>query len=411
MGSALQVYEGSAPVSLWKKPEEVLSEAQQAAKALMSVMEKKEHKVMFNGERYLEREDWGTVAKFYGCTAKVVETRYVEFGDVRGFEATAVCITADMREIGRCESMCLDDEENWGEVTKYEWQDEIDPQTGKKIWDPKLRNGKGGYKGKRVEVGKVPKPLFQLKSMAQTRAEAKVLKSVFGWVVVLAGYRPGVAEEMTGNEERYEDREEKKTPVQQPTRASEKKQEPTTPTITGRIESIKMDQKGRAWLSLDKKIVVLEEKFVDDEVKVDNVFTVKAVKHNRQDIGDYYVATEVLENPKQEPPVLEGEVVTQQSGGVEIPEDVGDLFESGKVQKGSEVQTRVIGPKRAQRLYAMMNQNKQTTGLTEAKVHDLMKRMKKPLEHLSNLEIGLHEMFEKLMTGEVPMADVEKIVC
>ena len=202
-----------------------------------------------------------------------------------------------------------------------------------------------------------------------------------------------------------------KKPVQQPTRASEKKQEPTQPTITGRIESIKMDQKGRAWLSLDKKIVVFEEKFVDDEVKVDNVFTVKAVKHNRQDIGDYYVATEVLENPKQEEPVLEGEVVTQQSGGVEIPEDVGDLFDSGKVQKASEVQTRVIGPKRAQRLYAMMNQNKQTTGLTEAKVHDLLKRMKKPLEHLSNLEIGLHEMFEKLMTGEVPMADVEKIVC
>ena len=130
-GSALQVYEGSAAISMFRQPEEVLAEAQKAASALMSVMEKKEHKVVFNGERYLEREDWGTVAKFYGCTAKVTETRYVEFGNVRGFEATAVCITHDMREIGRAESMCLSEEDSWGEVAKYEWQDEL--KDGKKI--------------------------------------------------------------------------------------------------------------------------------------------------------------------------------------------------------------------------------------------------------------------------------------
>lgn len=41
------------------------------------------------------------------------------------------------------------------------------------------------------------KPLFQLKSMAQTRACAKALRNVLAWVVVLAGYAPTPSEEMT----------------------------------------------------------------------------------------------------------------------------------------------------------------------------------------------------------------------
>src|SRR5262249_27437128 len=44
------------------------------------------------------------------------------------------------------------------------------------------------------------KPLFQLRSMAQTRACAKAMRNVLAWVVVLAGYAPTPAEEMTGEE-------------------------------------------------------------------------------------------------------------------------------------------------------------------------------------------------------------------
>ena len=40
--------------------------------------------------------------------------------------------------------------------------------------------------------------LFQLRSMAQTRACSKCLRNVLAWVVVLAGYRPTPAEEMDG---------------------------------------------------------------------------------------------------------------------------------------------------------------------------------------------------------------------
>ena len=51
-------------------------------------------------------------------------------------------------------------------------------------------------KKERVRLGDETVPLFQLASMAQTRANAKVLRNVLSWVAVLAGYRPTPAEEM-----------------------------------------------------------------------------------------------------------------------------------------------------------------------------------------------------------------------
>ena len=231
MSTAIQQYEGSY-LTQWREPEEVLAEATKAAVALKRVVSMKKNPVMFNQEQYLEREDWGTVAKFYGCTAKSVSTNYVEFGNVRGFEAVAVVVDRNMNEIGRAESMCLSDETNWGEVPVYEWKDELD-EHGKKIWDAKARGGKGGYRGKRVQIGTSPKPLFQLRSMAQTRAEAKALKGVFSWVVVLAGYQPTPAEEMIGNEQPRDDGDyvEQKTETK-----TEKKTPPVEDSISGVIE-------------------------------------------------------------------------------------------------------------------------------------------------------------------------------
>jgi len=48
-----------------------------------------------------------------------------------------------------------------------------------------------------VKVGDEVVPWFQLASMAQTRAGAKALRNRLAWVVVLAGYKPTPAEEMT----------------------------------------------------------------------------------------------------------------------------------------------------------------------------------------------------------------------
>jgi len=157
MSNEMTVYDANQDVAVYRPPEVVLAEAQKAAKALADVVSKKVKPVIMNGEQYLEFEDWQTVGRFYGVTAKTVSTNFIEYGSVQGFEARAVAVRADGMEISGAEAMCLNDEPNW--------------------------------KGK---------PLFQLRSMAQTRACAKALRNVLAWVVVLAGYRPTPAEEMQG---------------------------------------------------------------------------------------------------------------------------------------------------------------------------------------------------------------------
>jgi len=158
------VHQPSVSLSLAGAPDEVLTEAQRAAKALTGVIEAKPKKVTFNGKTYLQFEDWQTLGRFYGVTAVVKSTKHVEFGDgddkVSGFEAVAEALLVSGNQvISSAEAMCLNDEPNWNR-----------------------------------------KPLFQLKSMAQTRACAKALRNVLAWVVVLAGYAPTPAEEMDGAE-------------------------------------------------------------------------------------------------------------------------------------------------------------------------------------------------------------------
>jgi hypothetical protein len=153
-------------LSVQGRPDQVLAEAASAAKALKGVIDGKPHPVRLGGKTYLEFEDWQTVARFYGLTAKVLHTQAVTIQEAdasgtlkvyaRGYEADAVAIVVSTgQEISRAESMCLTDEPKWA-----------------------------------------GKPLFQLRSMAQTRACAKVLRNVLAWVVVLAGYGATPAEEL-----------------------------------------------------------------------------------------------------------------------------------------------------------------------------------------------------------------------
>lgn len=170
----VQMQEQFASLAISRHPSAVLAEAAQAANAIKEVIDKKKKKVIFNGEVYVENEDWITLARFYGVTAKIKSTNYVEFGTVRGFESTAEAyLVSTGQVIGTADSMCLNDEDNWGMRAKYEYPD-----------------------GRKTKVGEVPVPLFQLRSMAQTRASSKVLSLLFKWVVVLAGFRPTPAEEM-----------------------------------------------------------------------------------------------------------------------------------------------------------------------------------------------------------------------
>lgn len=181
-------------ISLARDPQKIMDEAMRAAKVLKDVISRKPNPVKFNGEQYLEFEDWQTVGKFYGLTARIVDDHFIDLGGVIGFEATADVIDGrNGAVISSARAMCLNDEDNWSTRTKYEWKDVLDAE-GNKIIDS------GKTLREKVEAGTVPVPLFQLKSMAQTRACAKALRNVLAWVVVLAGYRPSVAEEMIGDE-------------------------------------------------------------------------------------------------------------------------------------------------------------------------------------------------------------------
>lgn len=166
-------------VAIYRAPEQVLAEAHKAAVALQDVIKNKKDPVIMNGQQYLEYEDWQTVARFYGITAKVESVEFVQYGSVRGFSASAVALRNDGFELSRASADCLSDEPKWSKKAKYEW-----------------REKESGGGRERVQTGEEDVPLFQLKSMAQTRACAKVLRNVLAWVVVLAGYKATPAEEL-----------------------------------------------------------------------------------------------------------------------------------------------------------------------------------------------------------------------
>lgn len=455
VSTAIQHYEGASALTQWREPEEVLAQAKKAAVALKNVLDMKENKVMFNNEQYLEREDWGTAGRFFNCTAKSIETRYVEFpdgngGTTRGFEAVAVVIDMNtMNEIGRAESMCLDEEDSWGEVTVYEWKDKLD-KDGKKIWNANLRKGKGGYEAEKVAAGTKSKPLFQLRSMAQTRAEAKALKGVFSWFVVLAGYKPTPAEELTGHEDfdRGGGGREQKPPVTMPGRASEKAaKEADTKTssastttggnaaatneVSGIIESSKQAKSGSWWLTVkgEPLVVAVDEKDVDPDMVAGNFIKFRAVGKANEKLATQQNPTgafwslvglielsqvQEAEAVKAQPLAEDASKVADEIFGKQEPQGeavIEDLKNKGQVTTAANLPATTkpgtIGKKRAQRLYSIASQNKKTTGFTEENIKKILAALYPAWTeyHLSDLEVGKYEWMEKLCTGEENWAD------
>ena len=164
-------------LAMARDPNQVLAEAMNAAKALQSIIKQKAKPVVFGGKKYVEFEDWQVLGRFYGVTARIVSTEYIDIGGTKGFLARAEAVDSTGRVISAAEAMCLNDEDKWSTRTKYEY-----------------------INGVKTKTGDVAVPLFQLRSMSQTRACAKSLRNVLAWVVVMAGYEPSVAEEMTGDE-------------------------------------------------------------------------------------------------------------------------------------------------------------------------------------------------------------------
>lgn len=212
-------------VALMREPEQVIAEAQRAAKAILAIVEDRPEKqqVWFNGRRYVNVSDYNTLGAMFGLSVKPEWTRFITIGSSTGWESRTVIIRdIDGAEVGAGEAMCMDDEENWGTRPKYEWMHKSKAPEGATI----------AYRdGVRVKVlvGEVPVPEFQRRSMAQTRAAGKALRLRLGYVVVLAGFEPSAVEEMTGREH---DSEKPRTSGKPDIKPPQRKSEPTAPAAS-----------------------------------------------------------------------------------------------------------------------------------------------------------------------------------
>lgn len=160
-----------------RPPEQVLEEARRAANHLQQIIAKKPKPVIIRGKQYLEFEDWAMIAKFYGVVAKVTDSKYVQHGEAKGFESTAIAFhVASGQEISQGFGMCMSDEEVKPGETRASWS------------------------------------LQRLRSFSQTRACAKALKNVFSWVAVLGGYAAQPAEDMENDAIEPHDGETKVSP-------------------------------------------------------------------------------------------------------------------------------------------------------------------------------------------------------
>ena len=132
---------------------DAVAEAGEKAKVLAEVVESCNLYATISGRKYLTVEAWQTIGVGYGITARIEWTRPLEGG---GWEARAVAVDANNVERAAAESEAGRSDDS--------------------PWDSR--------------------PAYQQRSMAQTRAVSKSLRSCLSWVVVLAGYAPTPAEEM-----------------------------------------------------------------------------------------------------------------------------------------------------------------------------------------------------------------------
>ena len=112
-------------------------------------------------KKYLHLEAWVTIAQGYGLGTQVDWSRPVDGG---GWEARVLVIANDGTVVGAAESEC-------------------------------------GTKGDSMWINR---PSYSQRSMAQTRAASKALRTRLSWVVTLAGYAPTPFEEMPDEKEKDE---------------------------------------------------------------------------------------------------------------------------------------------------------------------------------------------------------------
>jgi len=156
-------------------PRAMLKRRKEVARAVKQfVRENKSMQLTIDGKKYPRAEVWQFCGACFGVTPMVTKTEELltDSREEMGFLAIAHAINAAGRVISGAEATCMCSEADWA-----------------------------------------GKPSFQLRSMSETRACSKVLRNIFGDVMVMAGLCPTPAEEM-GQPQR-EEREKSGTPCYQ----------------------------------------------------------------------------------------------------------------------------------------------------------------------------------------------------
>lgn len=173
MAEKTQMIEPVGALTLRDDPEQMLKRDILLAKMLKDVVDKTGSSVIISRREHLKYEAWLTLGTWRGVLPRCLKTTDLVLDDgSTGWEADSVAVDVSTGNIlSQAQAMCMSNEPNWGTRPKY------DKDTGEYL-------------------GEEPVSEHQRRSMAQTRANAKVLANVLRYIVVLAKYEPTPAEEM-----------------------------------------------------------------------------------------------------------------------------------------------------------------------------------------------------------------------
>ena len=202
----------------------------------------------------------------------------------------------------------------------------------------------------------------------------------------------------------------------EPVRQEQPKQDPATQAenagpikrqVTGTVEKVRLTDKGEMWLTVDGTVVAIRKDKVPEKIEAGYRIIVDTIQKAFKDKSLFFETQEIvtLMAPGD---VEEGEIVSEEpvvsAADAALAGELKGMFdESPKAQPAEPQKTTVagkIGTKRAQRLYTIVSQNHKNTGFTEAVLREMMKLWYHPIEHLSDLDTGSYEQFEKWATGE-----------
>ena len=145
-----------------------LAVAQDIARALAPVIDRRHLYAVVNGRKYVLFEGWTALGALLGVVPVTAWTRRVE----RGWEARVEARTLAGAVVGAAEAECLRTERAWATRDDY-----------------------------------------ALRSMAQTRAGAKALRMALGFIIALAGYEATPAEEMLASDDTHSGPQARQVPL------------------------------------------------------------------------------------------------------------------------------------------------------------------------------------------------------